>query len=236
MNVWIRGRLASLTAPQARRCRPSGSRASPQTTGPLTVRAIACTASKSPGEVIGNPASITSTPSRASWRAISTFSCGVQRDPRRLLAVPQRRVEDLDPLVLLRPLRLARRRRFDQRSSADSFSLVGRIPLSLAAIAPPSAIPPGGGGEGEARGWSAGGSSGRDSSGDGESCNHHGSCFPMNRDKTDSRTVFRIVAVAILTVAAAALLGARRRQGRHDDPLVRDGGSSSRSCSRRPSS
>ena len=49
-------------------------RASPQTTGPETVRAIASTASKSPGEVIGNPASITSTPSRASWLAISTFS------------------------------------------------------------------------------------------------------------------------------------------------------------------
>jgi hypothetical protein len=29
----------------------------------------------------------------------------------------------------------------------------------------------------------------------------------MNRDKIDSRTVFRIVAVVILTVAAAALLG-----------------------------
>jgi len=28
----------------------------------------------------------------------------------------------------------------------------------------------------------------------------------MNRDKTDSRTVFRIVAVAIATAAAAALL------------------------------
>ena len=29
----------------------------------------------------------------------------------------------------------------------------------------------------------------------------------MNRDQIDSRTVFRIVAVAILTVAAAALVG-----------------------------
>ena len=41
----------------------------------LTVREIACTASKSPGEVIGNPASITSTPRRASCWAISSFSC-----------------------------------------------------------------------------------------------------------------------------------------------------------------
>ena len=43
--------------------------------GPATSRAIACTASKSPGEVIGKPASMTSTPSRASWWAISSFSC-----------------------------------------------------------------------------------------------------------------------------------------------------------------
>ena len=50
-------------------------RASPQMTGPSTSRAIACTDSKSPGEVIGKPASITSTPSRASWWAISSFSC-----------------------------------------------------------------------------------------------------------------------------------------------------------------
>src|SRR6202167_2107291 len=50
-------------------------RASPHMTGPSTSRAIACTASKSPGEVIGKPASITSTPSCASCWAISSFSC-----------------------------------------------------------------------------------------------------------------------------------------------------------------
>ena len=49
-------------------------RARPQITGPSTSREISCTASKSPGEVIGKPASITSTPSRASCWAISTFS------------------------------------------------------------------------------------------------------------------------------------------------------------------
>ena len=43
-------------------------------TGPSTWRAIACTASKSPGEAIGKPASMMSTPSRASWWAISSFS------------------------------------------------------------------------------------------------------------------------------------------------------------------
>ena len=49
-------------------------RARPQITGPSTLREISCTASKSPGEVIGKPASITSTPRRASCWAISTFS------------------------------------------------------------------------------------------------------------------------------------------------------------------
>ena len=43
--------------------------------GPRPSLAIAVTASKSPGEVIGKPASMMSTPSRASWCAISSFSC-----------------------------------------------------------------------------------------------------------------------------------------------------------------
>ena len=43
-------------------------------TGPSTSRAMAWTASKSPGDAIGKPASMTSTPSRASWCAISSFS------------------------------------------------------------------------------------------------------------------------------------------------------------------
>ena len=56
-------------------------RARPQITGPSTLRAIVSTASKSPGEVIGKPASITSTPSRASCWAISTFSCVLSEIP-----------------------------------------------------------------------------------------------------------------------------------------------------------
>ena len=75
MNVWIRGRAASRTAFQAASMSCLPVRASPQMTGPSTSLAIACTDSKSPGEVIGKPASITSTPSRASWWAISSFSC-----------------------------------------------------------------------------------------------------------------------------------------------------------------
>ncbi len=43
-------------------------------TGPSTSRAIVRTASKSPGEAIGKPASMTSTPSRESCWAISSFS------------------------------------------------------------------------------------------------------------------------------------------------------------------
>ena len=75
MKVWIRGRSESLIAFQAASMSALWVRARPQITGPSTVRAIASTASKSPGEVIGKPASITSTPRRASCWAISTFSC-----------------------------------------------------------------------------------------------------------------------------------------------------------------
>jgi hypothetical protein len=74
MKVWMRGRSASLIAFQAESMSALCVRASPQITGPCTCRAIAWTASKSPGEVIGKPASITSTPRRASCCAISIFS------------------------------------------------------------------------------------------------------------------------------------------------------------------
>ena len=74
----------------------------------------------------------------------------VQRDSGRLLAVAQCGVEDVDAVcvgcwchwVLL-------------------LLYFSRMTLSLAAIAPPSAIPPEGGGEGEARGCRAGASFGR---------------------------------------------------------------------------
>ncbi len=74
MKVWIRGRAESLIASQAASMSPFWARARPQITGPSTSRAIRSTASKSPGDVIGNPASMTSTPSFANWVAISTFS------------------------------------------------------------------------------------------------------------------------------------------------------------------
>src|SRR5437763_438453 len=85
MKVWIRGRSASCTAFQAASMSAMWVRASPAITGatgvPKSARAMACTASKSPGEVMGNPASITSTPSRASWVAISSFSCVLSEIP-----------------------------------------------------------------------------------------------------------------------------------------------------------
>src|SRR3954454_4176967 len=74
MNVWIRGRAASCTAPKAASTSATCARASPAMIGPSTWRAMAWTASKSPGLVIGKPASMTSTPRRASWWAISSFS------------------------------------------------------------------------------------------------------------------------------------------------------------------
>src|SRR5918997_67675 len=65
-KVWMRGRAASRTASAARSMSAAWTRASPAMTGPSTSRAIARTASKSPGDAIGNPASMTSAPSRAS--------------------------------------------------------------------------------------------------------------------------------------------------------------------------
>ena len=51
-------------------------------------------ASKSPGEAIGKPASMMSTPSRASCCADLDLLARVQRAARRLLAVAERGVED----------------------------------------------------------------------------------------------------------------------------------------------
>ena len=63
-------------------------------TGPRTAFAIAWTDSKSPGEEAGNPASMMSTLSASSCRAISTFCSLASFAPGNLLPVPQRRVED----------------------------------------------------------------------------------------------------------------------------------------------
>ena len=144
MKVWIRGRWASGSPPRRRRCRPCGCGPGRRSIGPSTPREIASTASKSPGEVIGKPASITSTPSRASCWAISTFSAVLSEIPGD--CSPSRRV------VSKMWTRFA-----SSRALPWSYLLLAsnRMTFSLAALAPPSAIPPEGGGEGEARGCRA---------------------------------------------------------------------------------
>jgi len=72
-KVWIRGRFATLIASHSVSMSFFTARASPVTTGPRTALAIAWTASKSPGEEAGNPASMMSTLSASNCRAISIF-------------------------------------------------------------------------------------------------------------------------------------------------------------------
>jgi hypothetical protein len=67
------GRFAALIASHSVSMSFFTARASPVTTGPRTALAIACTASKSPGEEAGNPASMMSTLSASNCRAISIF-------------------------------------------------------------------------------------------------------------------------------------------------------------------
>src|SRR5436190_106211 len=79
MNTWRCGRSATLIASIARCGSPSLQRARAATAIPPRVSwAIRRTASKSPGEAAGNPASMTSTLSRASWRATSSLSAALE--------------------------------------------------------------------------------------------------------------------------------------------------------------
>ena len=96
MNVWMRGDAATLTASQQTRMSSSMARARPAMRGPLTSVAIALTASKSSGEAIGNPASMMSTRSLASWCAISSFSALFKVAPGACSPSRKRRVEDPD--------------------------------------------------------------------------------------------------------------------------------------------
>ena len=74
MKVWMRGRSASRTASAAAATSRSLARARAATVTPETSSATARVPSMSPGEEIGKPASMTSTPRRASCWPISTFS------------------------------------------------------------------------------------------------------------------------------------------------------------------
>ena len=73
-KTWTRGRSASRRASQARSMSARVQRASAQTEMPRTLRAMACTDSKSPGEAAGKPASMTSTRSSSSAAATLSFS------------------------------------------------------------------------------------------------------------------------------------------------------------------
>jgi hypothetical protein len=66
-TMWICGVSASLIAPQTASMSSRTARASAVTVAPRISRAIWRQAWKSPGDEIGKPASITSTPSFSSW-------------------------------------------------------------------------------------------------------------------------------------------------------------------------
>ena len=74
----------------------AGMRASAAMTGRRTLRATCRVASESAGEAIGKPASMMSTPSASSARAMLELRRHVHREARRLLAVAQRGVEHDD--------------------------------------------------------------------------------------------------------------------------------------------
>ena len=81
MKVWMRGFLAWRTASQARSISLMLARERPQITAFCDWRAISETASKSPSEAIGKPASMISTPIVSSSWAISSFSSMVMEAP-----------------------------------------------------------------------------------------------------------------------------------------------------------
>ncbi len=81
MKVWMRPRLAGLIASAARSMSACPARESPHTTARLVRLAISCTASKSPCEAIGKPASMMSTPISSSSSATSSFSSWVMVAP-----------------------------------------------------------------------------------------------------------------------------------------------------------
>ena len=80
-KTWMRGVSAFWTASQARSMSSSRQRARPQMIEPRTLPAMAWTASKSPGEAMGKPASITSTPRSTRAWASSSFSARFMLQP-----------------------------------------------------------------------------------------------------------------------------------------------------------
>src|SRR5256714_2487434 len=86
----MRGRLAWSSARAARSMSPGWQRASAATVTPEYSRATLPTASKSPSEAMGKPASSTSTPRSTSCRAICIFSATLMLQPQD--CSPSRRV------------------------------------------------------------------------------------------------------------------------------------------------
>ncbi len=81
MKVWMRRFSACFTASPARSMSLLEARARPQTVAFFTRLAISETASKSPLEAIGKPASITSTPISSRTSATCSFSSSVMEAP-----------------------------------------------------------------------------------------------------------------------------------------------------------
>ena len=81
MKVWMRQDLAPVSASMPRWMSRSLARHRPHTVESFTVLAMARTASKSPLDEAGNPASITSTRMRSSARAMRSFSSRVIEAP-----------------------------------------------------------------------------------------------------------------------------------------------------------
>ena len=76
-KVWMRLRSAGLIASAQRSMSLKAARERPQITAFFARLAISCTASKSPSEAIGKPASMMSTPMVSSSSATSIFSSWV---------------------------------------------------------------------------------------------------------------------------------------------------------------
>src|ERR1035437_3749543 len=128
MKTWRCGLSATRRASTARCGSPSLQRARPATATPLVSRAMVWTASNSPGELAGNPASITSTLRRTSCRATSIFSATVRPapgacSPSRSVVSKMRTDPGATPRLCTGP----------PVAAPDAFSLIG-IPLGRESV------------------------------------------------------------------------------------------------------
>src|SRR3954468_8604389 len=119
MKVWMRGRGALSRARAARSMSPGLQRASAATVTPLNSLATLPTASKSPSEAIGKPASSTSTPRSTSCFAIRSFSATVMLQPHD--CSPSRRVVS----------KTNTRSEVDMGRRTSSFKVVGSVAAGI---------------------------------------------------------------------------------------------------------